>query len=89
MNLRNLKKDYLFVTNEYLCDCIAFSEYSNGKKDDKVQELINEALTLTDSSLEKVNHYPAEGTKAYFRELNKTFFEGYDALYLKLSELVK
>ncbi len=89
MNLRTIKKDFLFVTNEYQSDSIAFSDYSAGKKDDKVQDLVNQALALTDTCLEKVNHYPAEGVKAYFREISKTFYEGYDELYLKLSELTK
>jgi hypothetical protein len=89
MNLRTIKKDVLFVTNEYLSDCITFSDYSAGKKDDKVQELINEALVLTDTTLEKINRYPAENVKAYFREITKEFYEGYDALYQKLSEITK
>ena len=89
MNLRTIKKDFLFVTNEYLSDCIALSDYSAGKKDDKIQELVNEALALTDSSLEKVNHYPAEDTKAWFKEVSKVFYEGFDSLYLRLSELTK
>jgi len=89
MNLREIKKDFLFVTNEFLSDCISFSDYSAGKKDDKVQELVNQALALTDTSLDKVNNYPAEGVKAYFRELNKSFYEGYDKLYEQLSALTK
>lgn len=89
MNLRTIKKDVLFVTNEYLSDCITFSDYSAGKKDDRVQELINEALVLTDTTLEKINRYPAENVKAYFREITKEFYEGYDALYQKLSEITK
>ena len=89
MNLRTIKKDVLFVTNEFLSDCITFSDYSAGKKDDKVQELVNEALALTDTTLDKINRYPAESVKAYFKELSKNFYEGYDALYQKLSDITK
>ena len=59
------------------------------KKDDKVQELVNDALVLTDTTLDKINRYPAEDVKAYFRVLCKDFYEGYDALYQKLSEITK
>ncbi len=89
MNLRTIKKDFLFVTNEFLSDCVTFSDYSAGKQDDKIQELINQALTLTDTSICKVNHRPAEGARAYFRELCKNFYEGYDKLYEQLSGLAK
>ena len=89
MNLRTIKKDVLFVTNEFLSDCLTFSDYSCGKKDDKVQELVNDALVLTDTTLDKINRYPAEDVKAYFRVLSKDFYEGYDALYQKLSEITK
>lgn len=89
MNLRTIKKDVLFVTNEFLSDCLTFSDYSAGKKDDKVQELVNDALVLTDTTLDKINMYPAENVKAYFRDLSKDFYEGYDALYQKLSEITK
>ena len=89
MNLRTIKKDIEFGTNEFLCDCLTFSEYSGGKKDDQVKELVNEALVLADTSFCKVNDYPAEGTKAYFRGVNKDLYEGFDALYQKLSDLTK
>ena len=89
MNLRTIKKDIEFVTNEFLCDCLTFSEYSNGKKDEQVKELVNEALVLADTSFCKVNDYPAEDTKAYFKEVNKNLYEGFDALYQKLSDLTK
>ena len=89
MNLRTIKKDVLFVTNEFLSDCHTFSDYSAGKKDDKVQELVNDALVLTDTTLDKINRYPAEKVKEYFKDLSKDFYEGYDALYQKLSEITK
>ena len=87
MNLRTIKKDIEFVTNEFLCDCLTFSEYSGGKKDEQVKDLVNQALVLADTTFCKVNDYPAEGTKAYFKEVNKNLYEGFDALYQKLSEL--
>ncbi|MBQ9583235.1 MAG: hypothetical protein IJR25_02790 [Bacteroidales bacterium] len=89
MNLRVIKKDIQFVTNEFLSDCITFSEYSEGKKDEQVKELINEGLVLAGTAFSKINQYPAEGVKAYFRELQKEFYEGFDALYQKLSDLTK
>ncbi|MBP5506075.1 MAG: hypothetical protein J6X89_08255 [Bacteroidales bacterium] len=89
MNLRVIKKDIHFVTNEFLSDCITFSDYSEGKKDEQVKDLINQGLALAGTAFTKVCNYPAEGTKAYFREVQKEFYEGFDALYQKLSELTK
>lgn len=78
MNLRTIKKDIEFVTNEFLCDCLTFSEYSSGKKDDQVKDLVNQALVLADTSFCRVNDFPKEGTKAYFREVSKDLYEGFD-----------
>lgn len=89
MNLRTIKKDIEFVTNEFLSDCITLSDYSNGSKDEQIKELVDAALALAGTSFDKVNSYPAEGTKAYFKEVNENLYKGFDELYQKLSALVK
>ncbi|MCF0173517.1 MAG: hypothetical protein HUJ91_07330 [Bacteroidales bacterium] len=89
MNLRTIKKDIEFVTNEFLSDCLTMAEYKGNEKDAEIKALIEAGLKLAGETFDKVNAYPKENTRAYFNDVNKCLYEGFDKLYQDLSALVK
>lgn len=90
MNLRDIKKDIEYVVEAFLTDCDAFC-YVNPKADQAaVAELYDEAVDLYNSLKDKAAAREIEGSKkAYFTGLRKELVEKTDALYQKLSDLVK
>ena len=74
----------------FLTDCDAFC-YVNPKADQAaVAELFDEAVDLYNSLKDKAAAREIEGSKkAYFTGLRKELVEKTDALYQKLSDLVK
>jgi hypothetical protein len=90
MNLRDIKKDIEYVVEAFLTDCDAFC-YVNPKADQAaVAELYDEAVDLYNSLKDKAAAREIEGSKkAYFTGIRKELVEKTDALYQKLSNLVK
>ncbi|MBQ7222866.1 MAG: hypothetical protein IJS02_05325 [Bacteroidales bacterium] len=105
MNLRVIKKDIDFILNDFVSDCLIFSDFHEGKKDDKVKDLISEGLIYANDLYNKVNHpvkkvvnekgvekvVKMEGKelKQFYKTVGKDLYEGFDNLFLKLSKLAK
>jgi hypothetical protein len=88
MNLRDIKKDIEYVVGAFIDDCSLFVTVNPDKKKDSVAKLIEEAVDLYNELRDKVNH--PEGKKAvFFVGLRKELLEKTDALYEKLSAVVK
>ncbi|MBP5302193.1 MAG: hypothetical protein J6Y88_02980 [Bacteroidales bacterium] len=105
MNLRVIKKDIEFLMNDFVSDCLLYNDFSEGKKEKEVIDLITEGIALSESLNARVN-FPkkvvanAKGVekfvrkegkevKAHYKDIQKDLFEGYDKLFEKLSALVK
>ena len=105
MNLRVIKKDIAFLMNDFVSDCLLYNDFSEGKKEKEVIDLITEGIALSESLNARVN-FPkkvvanAKGVekfvrkegkevKAHYKDIQKDLFEGYDKLFEKLSALVK
>jgi len=105
MNLRVIKKDIEFLMNDFVSDCLLYNDFSEGKKEKEVYDLIAEGIALSESLSARVN-FPkkvvenARGVekfvrkegkevKAHYKDIQKDLFEGYDKLFEKLSALVK
>ena len=89
MNLRDIKKDIDYVIGAFIDDCSLFSAL-NQKADDKaLGGLFDEAVKLYNDLRDKVNAN-AEGKKSvYYAGIRKELLEKTDALYMKLSEIIK
>ena len=90
MNLRNIKKDIEYVLGAFIDDCSIFATINPATSDEKLEALFNEAVDLYNDLKDKVNAKDIEGKKrAYYVALRKEILEKTDALYEKLSAIVK
>ena len=89
MNLRDIKKDIEYVIGAFIDDCSLFSSVNSKADDEALGELLDEAVDLFNDLKDKVN-FKGEGAKgAYYASIRKELLEKTDALYAKLSEVVK
>ena len=89
MNLRDFKKDVEYVVGEFVDDCTLFLAINPHKATDEVAAVIEEAVDLYNDLLDKANS-KVEGAKSvYFNSIRKELLEKTNALYEKLSEMVK
>lgn len=88
MNLRSIKKDIEYVLSAFIEDCSVFASL-NSNADDKLEELVEEGIALYNDLKDKVNAKAEGSKKAYFNNLRKETLEKTDALYEKLSAIVK
>lgn len=88
MNLRVIKKDIAFFTEEFVSDAVMSLNFT---EDDAVREaivaLVNEALVNQDKMRTSISH-PEGNKKAYYRGLYESFFKTLDGLCEKLSETI-
>lgn len=90
MNLRDIKKDIEYVLGAFIDDCTVFATINPKADDEKLNVLFDEAVDLYNDLKDKANAKNIEGKKSvYFNGLRKEILEKTDALYLKLSDLVK
>jgi len=89
MNLRDIKKDIEYVLGAFIDDCSVFATVNPNASDEKLSSLLDEAIDLYNELKDKVNA-KVEGKKgAYYASLRKEILEKTDALYEKLSAVVK
>ncbi|MCI1639911.1 MAG: hypothetical protein LKI42_01385 [Bacteroidales bacterium] len=88
MNLRNTKKDIEYVIGAFIDDCSLFQSLSSENEEDGISELIDEAVKLYNDLRDKVNH-PDDKKAVFYASLRKELLEKTDALYEKLSALIK
>ena len=89
MNLRDIKKDIEYVLSAFVDDCYFFATYNPAASDEERSNLLDEAIDLYNELKDKVNLKIEGSKKAYYNALRKETFEKVDALYTKLSEVVK
>lgn len=89
MNLRDIKKDIEYVIGAFIDDCSLFSALNQKADDEVLGGLFDEAVKLYNDLRDKVNA-KVEGKKsAYYAGIRKELLEKTDAMYQKLSELIK
>lgn len=89
MNLRDIKKDIEYVLSAFVEDCSIVAAVNPKASDEKVGELMEEAIDLYNELRDKVNAKFEGSKKVYFHELRKEILVKTDALYEKLSAAVK
>ncbi len=89
MNLRDIKKDIEYVIGAFIDDCSLFSTINLKADDVALGELLDEAVNLYNDLKDKVN-MKVEGKKSvYYTSVRRELLEKTDALYQRLSEVVK
>ncbi len=93
MNLRVLKKDIEFLTNDFISDCVLFSDLHPESNEEEVRKLIVEAVEMANDLFDRANHpenkKDAKAVKAHYKAICSDCQSSLDALYEKLSGLVK
>jgi len=89
MNLRDIKKDIEYVLGAFVEDCSVFAAINANASEDKIEALINEGVALYNELKDKANAKVEGPKKLYYMNLRKEILEKTDALYEKLSALVK
>lgn len=88
-NLRTLKKDIDFLIDEVISDCCTFMYMNPDKKEDEAIAVINEAIDLRDTMMNRVNNVQDNPVKPYFQQIKQDLIKEVDALFQKISELAK
>ncbi|MCI2082490.1 MAG: hypothetical protein LKK19_05725 [Bacteroidales bacterium] len=92
MNLRVIKKDIEYVINDFISDCLLFTDLHPDKNPDKVNRIVMEAVGLANTLFDKVNHPDKSGTvklKTQYKAIYKELLTSVDGYYKRLSEIAK
>lgn len=92
-SVKNLKKDIDFLFFEFISDCFLFTSIHTGEKRNEVQNLIEEAVSMRNEFIDRVNHPDGKDNpalvKAYYTNLGKELMEKVDSYFEKLSDISK
>mgnify|MGYP003288148647 CR=1 FL=1 len=89
MNLRDIKKDIEYVLSAFVEDCSVVASINPQLAETGAATLFEEAIDLYNELRDKVNVKVEGSKKAYYNELRKEILVKTDALYEKLSAVVK
>jgi len=89
MNLRDIKKDIEYVLSAFVEDCSVVAAVNSKASEDKIAELMEQAIDLYNELRDKVNAKAEGPKKAYYASLRKEILEKTNALYEQLSATVK
>ncbi len=89
-NLRTIKKDVKYLISEVVDDCVIYLELNGEEKQEKVFDIIGDALDLQDEFFDKIN-CPVKDIKpaVYFKGIIEELLKGVDGVSERLSELSK
>ena len=92
-SVKTLKKDIDYLFFELISDCFMLTSLHEGKKKDEVQDLIEEAVSVRNDFIDRVNNPDGKDNpalvKAYYSALRKDLLEKVDGYFEKLSSLAK
>lgn len=89
MNLRDIKKDIEYVLSAFVDDCCTIASVNTMASDEELATVMQEAIDLYNELRDKVYAKIEGSKKVYFNNLRKEILEKTDALYCKLSDIVK
>lgn len=89
-NLRTIKKDVKFLIGEVVDDCILYLELNGDENQEKVADIICDALDAQDEILDKIN-CPVKEIKpaVYYKGVVNDLIKAVDGFYERLSDLSK
>ena len=92
MNLRVIKKDIEYVINDFISDCLLYTDMHPEKDTDKVNAIVLEAVDLANSLIDKVNHPDKKSDvklKAQYKAIYDELLKTVDSYYKRLSDIAK
>jgi len=89
MNLRDIKKDIEYILGAFIDDCSLFATLNPETADEQLATLFDEAVVEYNDLKDQVNAKVEGNKRTYFAGLRKEMLEKTDALYEKLSDVVK
>ncbi len=91
--VRRLKKEIEFMSSQLIGDCIDFLETFDDKKDTRILSIIEEAVLLNNTILDRACHPDgkdnAKLVKQHYRKLKADFIKGLDQAYSRLEAMLK
>ncbi len=88
-NLRTLKKDIDFLIDQVISECCTFMYMNPNKKQEEAIALINEAIDLRTTMINRVNNVQDNPVKPYFNQVKQDLIKEVDALFTKISDFAK
>lgn len=86
-SLRKIKKDIEYLFTEVISDCWTYLYFNKGKHEDKIAEIINDAIDLRNDLFKRINHYDRKNARKTFQEINSDLLKGVDELFIRVSKL--
>ena len=91
--VRRLKKEIEFMSSQLIGDSIDFLDTFEDKKDTTILSIIEEAVLLNNTMLDRVCHPQRKGdakqVKQHYKLIKADFIKGLDQAYGKLEGLIK
>ncbi|WP_417358296.1 hypothetical protein [Flavobacterium sp.] len=86
-SVRTLKKDINFVLGDIIEAVYIWEMTTQGKPTQESEAIIDEAITVFDNLITKVNEKNVENKKDHFRKINKELEESAGQLVAKINAL--
>lgn len=84
-----IKKDIDFLASEIISDCWVYMYINPEEKTDQVVAIINDAVILRNELIDRVNSRQIENAKKHYKAINQDLLKGVDALFMRISALIK
>ncbi|MCI0522824.1 MAG: hypothetical protein L0Y37_04125 [Bacteroidales bacterium] len=92
-SVQNLKKDIDYLFFEFISDCFMYTSLHTGEKRTEVQNLIEEAVSMRNEFIQRVNHPDGKDNpalvRAYYKAVRKDLLEKVDEFFERLSAISK
>lgn len=92
-NKRRLKKEIEFMSSQLIGDCIDFLDRFEDKQDTTILSIIEEAVRLNNTMLDRACHPAVKNdpkqVREHYRQIKTDFIKGLDQAYGKLEGLLK
>ncbi|MFK5890872.1 MAG: hypothetical protein QM486_09085 [Flavobacteriaceae bacterium] len=86
-SVKNLKKDVNYVLSDVIEECYVWQLVNSGKKTDKSEKIIDEAIATFDALIEKINTKKVDNKKKHFAAITKELEKKATALLAKIEKL--
>ncbi|MFL9836480.1 hypothetical protein ABS768_03165 [Flavobacterium sp. ST-75] len=86
-SVRTLKKDINFVLGDIIEAVYIWEMTTQGKPTQESEAIIDEAITVFDNLITKINEKNVENKKDHFRKINKELEESAGQLVAKINAL--
>ncbi len=87
-SIKNLKKDVNKILAEVIEECYSFQQNADEKTNNKIEEIIDEAIETFDQLIQKIHDKKVENKSTHFNNITKELETKGNELLEKLNKLV-